>query len=67
MRAHLAPAACHMRARTSDMPLDSCHPDCADCCRYLCNRLVMYHVHSGTEGGAQELWRGSQAWIWMGA
>lgn len=34
--------------------------------RYLSNRLVMWHVHSGTEGGAQELWRGSQAWIWMG-
>jgi hypothetical protein len=27
---------------------------------YLCNRLMMWHVHSGTEGGSQELWRGSQ-------
>ena len=32
----------------------------------MSNRLVMWYVHSGTEGGAQELWRGSQAWIWMG-
>jgi hypothetical protein len=27
---------------------------------YLSNRIMMWHVHSGTEGGSQELWRGSQ-------
>ncbi|KAL4423960.1 hypothetical protein ABPG75_001261 [Micractinium tetrahymenae] len=32
---------------------------------YLCNRLMMWHLHRGTEGGMQELWRGSQMWVWM--
>ncbi|KAL4421860.1 hypothetical protein ABPG77_001342 [Micractinium sp. CCAP 211/92] len=32
---------------------------------YLCNRLMMVHLHRGTEGGMQELWRGSQMWVWM--
>lgn len=32
---------------------------------YLCNRCMMIVLHSGTEGGSQELWRGAQAWVWM--
>lgn len=31
---------------------------------YLSNRIMMVWVHRGTEGGAQELWRGSQMWVW---
>jgi hypothetical protein len=27
---------------------------------YLSNRCMMWYVHRGTEGGSQELWRGSQ-------
>jgi hypothetical protein len=29
---------------------------------YLSNRVMMLWVHRGTEGGSQELWRGSQVW-----
>lgn len=32
---------------------------------YLSNRCMMWYVHRGTEGGSQELWRGSQMWVWM--
>lgn len=52
-------------AQGTDTPCGSAPPPFGTA-RYLSNRLVMWQVHSGTEGGAQELWRGSQAWIWMG-
>jgi hypothetical protein len=32
---------------------------------YLFNRLTMFWVHRGVEGGNLELWRGSQSWVWM--
>ena len=32
---------------------------------YLSNRVAMWYVHRGCEGGDQELWRGSQMWVWM--
>src|SRR5690349_20499466 len=32
---------------------------------YLSNRVAMRYVHRGCEGGDQELWRGSQMWVWM--
>ena len=32
---------------------------------YLCNRLLMWHLHKACEGGNQEMWRGSQQWVWM--
>ncbi|KAL4547939.1 hypothetical protein Ndes2526B_g07156 [Nannochloris sp. 'desiccata'] len=32
---------------------------------YMLNRVAMWWVHRGAEGGDQELWRGSQMWVWM--
>jgi hypothetical protein len=31
----------------------------------MMNRIAMWWVHRGAEGGDQELWRGSQMWVWM--
>lgn len=35
------------------------------CSFYTCNRLLMWHMHRSCEGGDQEMWRGSQVWVWM--
>lgn len=32
---------------------------------YLFNRITMFVVHRECEGSNQELWRGSQLWVWM--
>lgn len=35
------------------------------CSYYLCNRLMMLHLHTACEGGDLEMWRGSQMWVWV--
>jgi hypothetical protein len=35
------------------------------CSYYLCNRLLMWQLHRACEGGDQEMWRGSQMWVWL--
>jgi hypothetical protein len=35
------------------------------CSYYLCNRLMMWQLHRACEGGDQEMWRGSQMWVWV--
>jgi hypothetical protein len=35
------------------------------CSYYLCNRLFMWCLHRACEGGDQEMWRGSQQWVWI--
>jgi hypothetical protein len=34
-------------------------------CFYLMNRLMLWWVHRHVEGGSQEMWRGSQMWVWI--
>ncbi|WIA40977.1 hypothetical protein OEZ86_004623 [Tetradesmus obliquus] len=35
------------------------------CSYYLANRLMMWQLHRAVEGGDQEMWRGSQMWVWL--
>lgn len=35
------------------------------CSYFLCNRLFMWCLHRSCEGGDQEMWRGSQQWVWL--
>lgn len=32
---------------------------------YLLNRIMLWWVHRHVEGGSQEMWRGSQMWVWI--
>ncbi|KAF6262258.1 hypothetical protein COO60DRAFT_1677084 [Scenedesmus sp. NREL 46B-D3] len=34
-------------------------------CFYLMNRVMLWWVHRHVEGGTQEMWRGSQMWVWI--
>ncbi|WIA35048.1 hypothetical protein OEZ86_003538 [Tetradesmus obliquus] len=34
-------------------------------CFYLMNRIMLWWVHRHVEGGSQEMWRGSQMWVWI--
>ncbi|WIA20656.1 hypothetical protein OEZ85_005032 [Tetradesmus obliquus] len=35
------------------------------CSYYLANRFMMWQLHRAVEGGDQEMWRGSQMWVWL--
>lgn len=32
---------------------------------YVLNRVMLWWAHCSTEGGAREMWSGSQMWVWM--